>query len=119
MNLLVPVGPPALLRTMSLTSASDTAFAKSRPPVKCWFAGGAWDGQSGLYHPDQHSLMTPKSSKGVASEYYKITQGAGTHLIPIFVARNMSPEEQREKIERVAIAALEEIIRAETAAKAQ
>lgn len=103
---------------MSLTAASDAAFAKSQPPVKCWFAGGAWDGQSGVYHPDQHSLMTPKSSRGLTTEYRKITQGAGTHLIPIFVARGMSPEEQREKIERVAIAALEDIIRAETAAKA-
>lgn len=103
---------------MSLTSASDAAFAKSRPPVKCWFAGGAWDGQSGMYHPDQHSLLTPKSSKGVASEYRKITQGAGQHLIPIFVARGLTPEEQRAKIEEVSLRALEEIIRAETAAKA-
>lgn len=85
-------------------------------PIIAWFCAGPWHLQKRTVDIDQHTLKTPKWQGSV--EYRRFTQASGQHLISIFLAPGLTPEEQRAKIEEVSLRALEDIIRAETAAKA-
>lgn len=65
--------------------------------IEVRFSGGPLHGQRATVNIDQH-VYTYRPSK---TEYRLITHAVGRHLIPIYVARGQTPQEQADNLTSV------------------
>lgn len=87
--------------------------------ITAWFVGGPLHLQRAQCDTQQHSWLSRKSDGGDPTEYFRVTEASGRHLIVLFIARGVpNPTIRNELQSEVKLRALEEIFRAETAAKA-
>lgn len=78
--------------------------------IDAWFAGGGLHLQHIRCDVEQHIWHALKKDGG--AEYYRVTIGTQPpHLISLFVARGLEPEEQRRCMEEAGLHALQQIIK--------